>query len=217
MQTLTPGGWSKAALRRLDWAGGRAVLKDFAGKAAPVRLLGRLQIGREVRAYDRLRGIEGIPRFFGRVDPWAFLMEEIPGRHLPRYRLRAQGERAGLLAQLRGVLDAVHRAGVVHNDARGQDNVLVSDSGRVYLLDFAGAVCLAPGSRWHRWLFPRLVRADEQAFLKWKAILLPEEITSEESRSLRRYARWRRLWILNPKGWGRGPAVVRASERQERE
>ena len=31
---------------------------------------------------------------------------------------------------------------------------------------------------------------------------------------LRRYARWRRLWIFNPKGWGRGASVERALDEE---
>ena len=61
IQTLSPGGWSKAALRVVDLGGRRAMLKDFAGKAWPVRLIGRLHIRRELRAYERLAGVDGVP------------------------------------------------------------------------------------------------------------------------------------------------------------
>jgi serine/threonine protein kinase len=130
-------------------------------------------------------------------------MEEISGRLLPRFRLRPVEERRDFLAQLRRILDAAHAAGVVHNDMRGHDNVLVSDDGRVHLVDFAGAICLRPGGPVHRLMFPRLARVDDAAFLKWKRILVPEDITPEEAELLRRYERLRRFWIFNPKGWGR--------------
>src|SRR5262245_66309459 len=120
LETITPGGWSKASLHVVMHEGHRAVLKDFSSKALPVRWLGRLQIAREARAYRRLSGVTGVPAFFGRLGGLALLVEEIKGRALPRFRLRAEPERAGLLDQLTRTMDAVHARGVVHNDARGQ-------------------------------------------------------------------------------------------------
>ena len=61
-----------------------------------------------------------------------------------------------------------------------------------------------------RLMFRWLVWVDETAFLKWKRILLPEELTLQEQTRLRRYARLRKLWIFNPKGRGRFDAVVEA-------
>ncbi len=212
IHTISPGGWTKAALHIVMHEGRRAVLKDFSGKSLPVRWLGRLQIAREARAYRRLAGVPGVPAFFGRPNGLSLLVEEIRGRALPRFRLRKESERAGLLAQLNETLNAVHARGVVHNDARGQDNALVSGAGRVYLLDFAGSICLKPGGPMHRLFFPLVQRADGAALIKWKAIMHPEALTEEERRRLRRYTRLRRFWIFNPKGWGRGGSVERAIE-----
>ena len=105
-----------------------------------------------------------------------------------------------LLDQIRGVLDAVHARGVIHNDLRGQDNTLVRPDGRVVLIDFAGAFRFRAGSTWHRLLFRRLSQVDRAAYLKWKRTIRPEAITPEEERFLRRFARFRRLWVFNPKG-----------------
>ena len=214
LETITPGGWSKASLHVVMHEGRRAVLKDFSSKSLPVRWIGRLQIAREARAYRRLPGVPGVPAFYGRQGGLALLMEEIRGRALPRFRLRAEPERAALLAQLTETMQAVHARGVVHNDARGQDNALVSDTGRVYLLDYAGSICMLPGGLMHRLFFGLAQRADRAALDKWKAIMHPEALTTEERKRLRRYARWRRLWIFNPKGWGRGASVERALDEE---
>lgn len=210
VEVLARGRGGKADLLVIEWRSQRAVLKDFVARALPFRLTGWLQINRELRAYRRLQGIPGVPRIYRRLDRYGFLMEEIHGRHLPRFRLRAIEQRRELLGQLGRILDAAHAAGVIHNDARGRDNTLVSEEGRVYLVDFAGAVCLAPGSLLHALLFKRLASVDAAAFLKWKAIMLPEELSEQERRRLRRYGLLRRLWFFNPKGWGRFDAVTRA-------
>ena len=114
--------------------------------------------------------------------------------------LRKRDRRDDLLDQLLGILNAVHARGVIHNDLRGQDNTLVRPDGRVVLIDFAGAFRFRPGSAWHRLLFRRLSQVDRAAYLKWKRALRPESLTSEEERFLRRFARFRRLWVFNPKG-----------------
>jgi serine/threonine protein kinase len=219
VEVLHRGSWGKADLSVAQYGGRRAVVKDFSTKSLPVRLIGWIQINRELRAYRRLQGIRGVPVIYRRLDRCAFLMEEIRGRLLPRFRHRSVDQRERLLAQLRSILDAAHAVGVIHNDARGRDNALVTEAGAVFLVDFAGAICLNPGGLLHRLLFAWLVRVDESAYLKWKAILHPEGLTVPERKRLRRYTVLRRLWIFNPKGWGRFGALddattqVRPEER----
>lgn len=196
---LHRGSWSKADLFLAGSPAGAIIVKDFAGKHPLIRLIGRLQIKRECRAYRALEGIEGVPRWLGRVDRYALALEKLDGAVLLQ-RFRKREGRRELLAAMRRTLDAVHARGVIHNDLRGKDNALVRSDGRLVLVDFAGAFLFRPGSFWHRVLFHRLVRVDEAAFLKWKTILDPESLTPEEARFLRRFAMFRRLWVFNPKG-----------------
>lgn len=210
VQVLSQGKRGKADLRVVEWKGRRAILKDFAGKSLPVRLAGWLQIERELRAYRRLEGVAGVPRVYQRLDRYGFIMQEVQGRLLLLYRQHPIDQRRRLLEQVRRILDQAHAAGVIHNDVRGRDNVLLSSDGSVVLVDFAAAICFRPGSLPHRLMFSWLVWVDETAFLKWKRILLPEELTLQEQTRLRRYARLRKLWIFNPKGRGRFDAVVEA-------
>jgi len=197
-ELLHSGSWTKADIFLFAVPGSPIVVKDFSRKVAFIRLLGRLQIARECRAYEAIQGLDGVPRWLGRVDAHALALERLDGSLLQQHRKTER--RHGLLAEMRTILDAIHERGVIHNDLRGKDNAFVRSDGRLVLLDFAGAFRFQPGSFWHRLLFERLVRVDEAAYLKWKTILAPEDLTPEEARFLRRFARFRRLWVFNPKG-----------------
>lgn len=195
---LHRGAWSKADIYLIETPAGPVVVKDFAAKSILVRWIGRFQIARECAAYRRLRGVDGVAVWYGRVDAHALALERLEGTPLRKFRKRGGGK--DLLASLRKALDAVHARGIIHNDLRGKDNTLVRNNGRVVLLDFAGAFRFQEGSVWHRTLFARLAKVDEAAYLKWKRILDPESLTAEEEKFLRRFARFRRLWVFNPKG-----------------
>jgi len=103
------------------------------------------------------------------------------------------------VSELRAILDAIHARGVVHNDLRGRENVLLRRDGRLAVVDFAGAIRLRPGGLAHRFFFPLFALADEAAFLKWKGMIAPGSYTREDEAFLRRFERWRALWPFNPK------------------
>ena len=74
---LKQGGPTKADLSIVDLGKGSTVVKDFGNKAAWVRLIGRIQIARECRAYDWLGPMPGLPRLWGRIDAHALALEKI--------------------------------------------------------------------------------------------------------------------------------------------
>lgn len=198
---LLRGGPTKADLLLVPHGDGTVVVKDFAAKNPLIRLWGRIQIHREAAAYEKLRGVAGLPAFHGRLDAHALALQYLEGKGLQACRRRPQ--RRTYFRSLESTMRAMHARGVVHNDLRGRDNVIVThDTDRVFLLDLGGAVRLPPGTLRHRLLFGWLSKVDRAALLKWKGMLLPEEFTAEEEAFLRRFGRWRRLWIFNPKGEG---------------
>ena len=79
---LKRGGPTKADLKIIERDSAAIVVKDFRHKAAWVRLVGRLQIGRECGAYQWLGTMDGLPRFVGRVDRHALAVEWIQGSEL---------------------------------------------------------------------------------------------------------------------------------------
>jgi hypothetical protein len=174
------------------------IVKDFAPRSAWVRGLGRLQIRREVAAYRWLAGVPGVPGFVGRIDPLALAIERIEGERLAFAPLKP-GDGPRHISELREILDAIHARGVIHNDLRGRENVLLRRDGGVAVIDFAAAIRLRPGGLAHRLFFRRLVLADEAAFLKWKGLIAPGTYTPVDEAFLRRFERWRSMWPFNPK------------------
>jgi serine/threonine protein kinase len=174
------------------------VVKDFAHKNWWIRLLGRLQISREQRAYRRLGNIPGIPALIGRIDAHAIAIEQIDGGQLG-FMPDLTKDGAAKLQQLRRAIDRMHGAGLLHLDLRARENVLLSSQGELFVIDFASAMWLRPGGLAHRCLFPRLKWVDESAYLKWKGILEAGPYTDEEQLFLRRCEFWRAFWIFNRK------------------
>lgn len=197
-EILVRGVGAKADVLLVSVDGGSVVVKDFAGRNVWIRQLGRLQIRRETAAYRWLSGLHGIPAFVGRVDPWALAVERIDGERLA-FAVLGPEDGARHVAELRRILNEIHARGVVHNDLRGRENVLLRRDGGLALVDFAAAMRLRPGGILHRLLFRRLAMADEAAFLKWKGMIAPGSYTPADEEFLRRFARWRALWPFNPK------------------
>jgi serine/threonine protein kinase len=195
---LIRGGLGKADVLSVDAGAGPMIVKDFAGGPWWLRWLGALQIAREARAYGRLAGVPGVPRFIGRIDRLALAIERIEGDRLAFVQLSpVEGTR--YVAKLRTVLDAIHARGVVHNDLRGRENVIRAKDGSLAVIDFAAALHLTPGGLLHRLLFRRLATTDEAAFLKWKGMLAPGSYTDADLAFLARFERLRALWPFNPK------------------
>jgi serine/threonine protein kinase len=183
------GAWNKADVLRVVHGGRTYAVKDYAAKGALVRWAGALQLRREVRAYTRLAGVAGIPRFFGALDAHAIVLE-----------------------RLRELMEAVHGRGVIHGDLRSRDNFLVTPDGALYLIDFSSAAVFEPEGWRGRWIFPWLLRAEDRALLKWKVALVPGELTMDELAAHRRFKRWRWLWPFNrkkdlPRTRGRNPLL----------
>jgi hypothetical protein len=200
VRTLKLGEADKADLRIVPLPGGDVVVKDFRAKRWWVRVLGRVQIAREVGAYEALGVMAGIPRLVGRIDGLAVAIEHIDGTPLGTSADRAH-DGPEKLRQLRDILDRMHARGVAHWDLRARDNVLVDRAGRVWVLDFASAVRLRPGGIAHRLLFRRCRLIDEAAYLKWKRLLEAGPYTEREQEFVDRYRIWRSLWFHRRKSW----------------
>jgi serine/threonine protein kinase len=197
-EVLVRGVGAKADVLVVGVDAGTVVVKDYSARGSWIRYLGRLQIRRELAAYRCLEGVAGVPSLVGRVDAWALAIEHIDGERLAFAGFPPEdGPRH--LAQLRLILDAVHARGVVHNDLRGRENVLLLRNGGLAIIDFAAAIRLRPGGLAHRLWFRWLTATDEAAFLKWKGMIVPGSYTRQDEAFLRRFERWRALWPFNPK------------------
>jgi serine/threonine protein kinase len=195
---IKKGGPTKADLRLIDIGQGPLVVKDFAGKTAWVRWIGRVQISRECRAYDWLGPLPGLARLVGRVDRHALALEFIDGEELARSPRRLE-KGAQYLERLREIVEAMHERGLAHLDLRGRENVMLDVNDEIHVLDLAAAVWFRPGSLGHRLFFGWFKLADQAALLKFKRILGAGEYTEKEQAFLRRFRFYRSLWIFNRK------------------
>jgi tRNA A-37 threonylcarbamoyl transferase component Bud32 len=186
--------WYRPILRSLTLAdGSRAVVKDF--RSCPWfwrSTYGRVLTRREVRAYERLAGIDGIPRFLGRIDRYAIALEWVPGTmigKLPYGSLRAE-----TYERLVRTVEAMHARGVLHMDLRGKKNVLVDGAGTPCALDFSSAFISDRRTRFGRWLFRHLALIDESALLKLKRRFVAGGLTEADQARLRTLESLRWMW-----------------------
>jgi serine/threonine protein kinase len=184
----------KPDLIQVEVGGRSLMIKDVKKKSFLLRwTLGIWLIQKEWKIYSRLKGMKGIPQSIERIDRFAFAMEFIPGRPL----LRGEALPPSFFSDLQQVLKEVHARGVVHLDLRHKGNVLLSDRGKPFLIDFNSSFAFEEKGFFRRYLFPLLRWVDDGALLKLKERISPSLMTPEELAFLKRFNRLRRLWIFN--------------------
>ena len=199
LRVLRPATRVKPALLLVRAAERRLVVKDFSPAAWLVRhTYGRWLVRRECRIYARLAGVDGVPAFRGRLDPFAFAVDHVEGATLKD--VPARDIPADAFERLRAVFGRIHGRGVVHLDSHQKTNIMLSPDGRVHLLDFATALYLGRGWLARRVLVPLLGRPDSWGVLKLKARYCPDALTHSERRRLRRAEALAWLW---PPQWFR--------------
>jgi len=191
---LTKGAFGKPDLNQVEVEGRSLMVKDVRRKNFFLRwTLGLLLIHKEWKIYSRLTGIKGIPEPVERVDRFAFAMEFIRGRPI----LREESLPSSFLSDLEQVLREVHARGVVHLDLRHKGNILLSERGEPFLIDFNSSFAFKEKGFLRRYLFPLLRWVDYGGLLKLKKRISPSLMTAEELAFLKRFERLRKLWIFN--------------------
>jgi predicted Ser/Thr protein kinase len=191
---LIKGGFGKPDLSRVEVRDQTLMVKDVRRKSFFSRwTLGLWLIHKEWKIYFRLAGIKGIPKAGERIDRFAFAMEFVSGRPIER------GETfpPSLFSDLERLLRDVHSRGVVHLDLRHKGNILLSEEGEIYVIDFNSSFSFREKGLFCRFLFPILRWVDYGGLLKLKQRVSPSLMTPEELSFLRRFNRLRRLWIFN--------------------
>ena len=186
--------FGKPDLNQVKVEGRFLMVKDVRRKNFFLRwTLGLWLIHKEWKIYSRLTGMKGIPQPVGRIDRFAFAMEFIPGRPI----LRGEPLPSSFFSDLERVLREVHDRGVVHLDLRHKGNILVSENGEPFLIDFNSSFAFKEKRFLRRYLFPLLRWVDYGGLLKLKKRISPSSMTPEELAFLNRFDRLRRLWIFN--------------------
>ena len=192
-KVLIKGRLLKADVFITRFRGQRFVVKDFGKKGFLERnLVGRVVIGREIRAYRALFGIEGIPSQFKRLSPFSIAIEYLEGRDLGDI---VRGEIGpGIIRQFEDIVEELHERGWVHLDLQRRSNILLVD-GKVFVVDLASAI--HPGGLLlvGRCLTRLFGFADRLSLVKMKSIYAPELMTARE----RKWLRLRNLMM--PRKW----------------
>ncbi len=151
----------------------------------PMKWMGRYVAHHEIRIYEELQGIVGVPRFLGRVGPTGFAHEFIPGEEL-HANLPLTAE---FFDQLEKLFSEVHARHLAYVDSNKRENILYGTDGRPWLIDFQISFRLGKGVRnnfFTRWMFRRFLRADAYHFYKHKTRLLPAACSVEDFEKARR-------------------------------
>jgi serine/threonine protein kinase len=156
---------TKAVIDRADLPGGPLAIKDVSPRPWWVRsVLGPWQLRREVRAYRRLAGLPGIPRFAAVIDARAIAIEFIEGHpleDLPRHTLDPV-----FFERLEGLVRDLHDRGVAHGDLHHGD-VLADARGLPFVIDFSTAWTAGERAWWpSRLIFAQMCRADLRSVAK---------------------------------------------------
>jgi hypothetical protein len=201
-----------------DESGTRAVGKfgrntSFFG--LPLAWIGRWLTGRELRFYEKLSDLPNVPSVLTKIDRHGFLHAYVEGNPVSR----KDGVPENFFADLRSLLDELHRRHIAYVDTNKPENILLGDDHKPHLIDFQISYDLhALGDNLlNRWILHRLQRADLYHILKHKKRMRPEQMTPEEWEIVNRRGFWihvhrtitapyffvrRRLFrFLRAKGW----------------
>jgi len=184
----------KPDLHRVEVEGCTLMVKDVRRKNLFFRwTLGLWLIHKEWKIYSQLKGVHGVPQAIERIDRFAFAMEFVPGRPIER----GETLQPSFFPHLEQVLREVHKRGVVHLDLRHKGNILISEKGEPFLIDFNSSFYYKEKGLFRRFIFPILRWVDNGGLLKLKERIAPELMTHEEMNFLKRFNRLRKLWIFN--------------------
>jgi hypothetical protein len=184
-----PGAVVEAVLKRDRYAvtarvrlpdGRRAVWKRSVVRLPPgvrVAAAARSLARREADHLERLDGVEGVPRLLARPSPDTLLREWIEGTTL---RERADVPDATFPA-LRRLVAEVHARGVAYADLAKEENVIVDERGRPWLVDFQISVARRT---WLGGLVPLLQKADRFHLARHVRRRRPDQLTGDDERVL---------------------------------
>ena len=146
--------------------GGQDLIVKSAMGRGVVRAVRERTLLREYQAYQRLGGVQGVPRCFGLVAGHYLVLEFIHGTP---YREAVWTDREQWFADLLAVLRSFHERGVSHGDLKSKSNILVTDDQKPCVIDFGTAFIRKPGFHpINNRLFEHGCRMDINAWVKHK-------------------------------------------------
>lgn len=159
----------------------RVVVKDYSANGFLFRnIIGRFLVWRECKAYGRLKGLEGVPAFYGTIGGLAVAFEELSGRNLEGL------EHEVILPEkffedLRALVERIHKRGLAHCDLKRAPNTIIDPDGKPYIVDWTAAIA----DREFRFfplnlIYQRFIQDDFNAIIKLQLRHCPESIDPGE-------------------------------------
>jgi predicted Ser/Thr protein kinase len=168
----------------------KLVIKTAMGRG-PLRRARQATLEREYAAYQRLRGVEGVPACYGLLAGRYLLMEFIDGT---AYRHATWQDRDRWFAELLLVIQAFHARGVSHGDLKSKTNMIVGNDQKPYIIDFGTTFLHKDGFHpLNNHLFEYGKRLDINAWVKHKYHGRYNN-ASEEDRQLLNYSKLE--WVV---------------------
>ena len=177
-QMVRAGRRARPEVKTVSVGSSEVLIKDYrSGKSLFGRLLGRFLVFREKTAYQRLRDLPGIPRYYGTLDPYALILQYVPAEGvLDVDRQQVLADFFRLLSEL---VENLHSRGVAHGDLHKLDNILIDRSGRPVIVDFTSAI-MTGSNPLVALLFPILCDDDWRGVYKLKDKVAPELLTEQQ-------------------------------------
>jgi len=185
---------TRPIIRLVEENGVQGVVKDFSVNGFVYRnTIGRFLVWREGRAYQRLKGVKGIPLLFRKVDGLALVISKVPGKNLEHL---SGEERPGLdfFQKLTRLIQECHERGVAHCDLKRSANTMIDEFGKPYIVDWSAAItdkefCVCPLTT----IYKLFAQDDFKAVRKLRMRFCPESITDEERRKYAQRAQGERV------------------------
>ena len=159
----------------------RAVVKDFSPNGSLYRnIVGRFLVWRESKAYRRLTGLKGVPRYYRSIDGLALILEEIPGRNIEGME-KEKSLPQEFFEELRKLVERIHERGLAHCDLKRAPNILLGYNGKPYIVDWSASICEKEFRFFPlKLLYRRFLLDDFNAVTKIQLRHCPENVTPEE-------------------------------------
>jgi len=164
--------------------GSRAVIKDFSKNGFLFRnIVGRFLIWREKKAYRKLKGVKGIPRYYHIIGGLAIVLEQISGRTIEGLESeKPLGE--DFFKDLKEVVESFHERGLAHCDLKRAPNILIGDDNEPYIVDWSSSV----SEREFKFfplnvIYNRFLQDDFNAITKIKLRHIPDKVGPEERKN----------------------------------
>lgn len=160
---INQGGWGNGDVyEATDPHGDRAVIKTYRGRRA---WIGKILVRREIRAYERLRGVPGIPDLLPSASDDTLALADVNAKAIV-YSV-TPNNCALVRARLEALATAMHQRRVYHMDLRNRGNILIDAQSNPYIVDFASAVTFSRSGWISRTLERWCLAFDRYGLSKW--------------------------------------------------